>query len=47
VGPLATIAMTLIYYDVRVRKEGFDLQLMMATIEGGGQGAQIAASAQS
>jgi hypothetical protein len=47
VGPLATIALTLIYYDVRVRKEGFDLQLMMATIEGGGQGAQIAATTQS
>jgi hypothetical protein len=47
VGPLATIALTLVYYDQRVRKEGFDLQLMMATIEGGGQGAQIAATAQS
>lgn len=47
VGPLATIALTLIYYDQRVRKEGFDLQLMMATIEGGGQGAQVAAAAQS
>lgn len=47
VGPLATIALTLIYYDVRVRKEGFDLQLMMSTIEGGGQGAQIAATTQS
>ena len=46
VGPLATIAGTLIYYDQRVRKEGFDLQLMMATIEGGGQGAQIAATTQ-
>jgi hypothetical protein len=47
VGPLATIALTLIYYDQRVRKEGFDLQLMMATIEGGGRGAQVAAGAQS
>jgi hypothetical protein len=47
VGPLATIALTLVYYDQRVRKEGFDLQLMMSTIEGGGQGAQIAATAQS
>jgi hypothetical protein len=46
VGPLATIALTLVYYDQRVRQEGFDLQLMMATIEGGGQGAQIAATAQ-
>lgn len=32
VGPLLTIALTLIYYDQRVRKEGFDLQLMMATL---------------
>ncbi len=34
-GPLITIAFTLIYYDQRVRKEGFDLQLMMSTLEGG------------
>ncbi len=33
VGPLGTIALTLIYYDLRVRKEGFDLQLMMATLQ--------------
>ena len=33
VGPLATIALTLIYYDQRVRKEGFDLQLMMANLD--------------
>jgi hypothetical protein len=36
VGPLATIAITLIYYDQRVRKEGFDLQLMMSTLESAG-----------
>jgi len=35
VGPLATIALTLIYYDERVRKEGFDLQLMMASLQSG------------
>ncbi len=35
VGPLLEIAFTLIYYDERVRKEGFDLQLMMLTLEGG------------
>jgi hypothetical protein len=35
VGPLATIAITLIYYDERVRKEGFDLQLMMAALQPG------------
>ena len=33
VGPLLTIALTLLYYDERVRKEGFDLQLMMANLE--------------
>lgn len=31
-GPIATIAMALIYYDERVRKEAFDLQLMMDAI---------------
>jgi len=36
-GPLLTIAFTLIYYDQRVRKEGFDLQLMMSTLEAGTQ----------
>jgi hypothetical protein len=33
VGPLGTIAFSLIYYDERVRKEAFDLQLMMMTID--------------
>lgn len=33
VGGLAIIALTLIYYDQRVRKEGFDLQLMMASLQ--------------
>jgi hypothetical protein len=33
VGPLLTIALTLLYFDNRVRKEGFDLQLMMATLQ--------------
>jgi hypothetical protein len=28
-GPLLTIALTLAYYDARVRKEALDLQLMM------------------
>ncbi|HKD81371.1 MAG TPA: hypothetical protein VKH81_16875 [Candidatus Angelobacter sp.] len=28
-GPIATIALVLVYYDQRVRKEAFDLQLMM------------------
>ena len=30
--PIATIALSLIYYDERVRKEAFDLQLMMEAI---------------
>jgi len=34
VSPLATIAMSLVYYDERVRKEAFDLQLMMAALDG-------------
>lgn len=34
-GPLLTIAMSLIYYDLRVRKEGFDLEHMMAQLDGG------------
>jgi len=31
-GPIATIAMALVYYDERVRKEAFDLHLMMDAI---------------
>jgi hypothetical protein len=33
VGPLATIAFSLVYYDERVRKEAFDLQLMMTSLD--------------
>jgi hypothetical protein len=33
VGALGTIAFSLVYYDERVRKEAFDLQLMMSTID--------------
>jgi len=44
VGPLLTIALTLIYYDQRVRKEGFDLQLMMATLQPGSESAAAAAA---
>ena len=32
-GPLATIGLSLLYYDERVRKEAFDLQLMLASLE--------------
>ncbi|MDR0842878.1 MAG: glycerophosphoryl diester phosphodiesterase membrane domain-containing protein [Acidobacteriota bacterium] len=31
--PLLAIAMSLIYYDQRVRKEGFDLQVMLSSLE--------------
>lgn len=32
-GPLATIGIALVYYDERVRKEAFDLQFMMASLD--------------
>jgi hypothetical protein len=32
IGPLLTIALTLLYYDGRVRKEALDLELMMASL---------------
>jgi hypothetical protein len=32
-GPLATIGLSLLYYDERVRKEAFDLQLMMSSLD--------------
>jgi hypothetical protein len=35
ITPLTAIALALIYYDERVRKEGFDLQYMMAAIDVG------------
>jgi len=36
-GPLATIGMSLLYYDERVRKEAFDLQLMMSSLDAAAQ----------
>ncbi len=33
VGALATIAFSVVYYDQRVRKEAFDLQFMMSTLD--------------
>ncbi|MBV9088233.1 MAG: glycerophosphoryl diester phosphodiesterase membrane domain-containing protein [Acidobacteriaceae bacterium] len=32
-GAIATIALSLMYYDERVRKEAFDIQLMMAALD--------------
>lgn len=43
-GPLLTIALTLIYYDQRVRKEGFDLQLMMAALQSSPEAAAASAT---
>ncbi len=31
-GPLLTISLSLMYYDLRVRKEGFDLQFMLSSL---------------
>lgn len=42
-GPIVTIALALLYYDERVRKEAFDLQLMMEAM--GQQQASHAAAA--
>jgi hypothetical protein len=41
VGPLLPIAISLVYYDARVRHEGFDLQLMMATMDGSAAGESV------
>lgn len=38
VSPLMTIGFSLLYYDERVRKEAFDLQHMMATLDEGQAG---------
>jgi hypothetical protein len=35
-GPLATIGISLLYYDERIRKEAFDLQLMMSSLDAPG-----------
>jgi hypothetical protein len=32
-GPLLTIGLSLLYYDLRIRKEGFDLQVMLASLD--------------
>ncbi len=35
VGPLATVALSLVYYDERVRKEAFDIQYLMEAVASG------------
>jgi hypothetical protein len=42
-GPIATVALALVYYDQRVRKEAFDLQILMEAV--GQQPQQQAAAA--
>jgi hypothetical protein len=44
VTPILTISLSLMYYDERVRKEAFDIQLMMSAL-GEGQGGSAAATA--
>jgi hypothetical protein len=46
-GPLLIIALALHYYDARVRKEGYDLQLMMANLDRASEGAGMPSSAAS
>ena len=43
VAPLLTIALSLTYYDERVRKEAFDMQFMMAAIDRSAIASQAAA----
>ena len=43
-GPITTIALVLVYYDQRVRKEAFDLQLMMESATQPGPAAAAAAA---
>ena len=43
-GPIATVALSLVYYDERVRKEAFDLQMMMGATQDPVAGAASAAS---
>ncbi|HWX54193.1 MAG TPA: hypothetical protein VN176_06335 [Verrucomicrobiae bacterium] len=43
--PVGIIAISLLYYDQRVRKEAFDLQLMMQALEGPVQGIRNAPAA--
>jgi hypothetical protein len=32
ISPIGTIAMILFYYDIRIRKEGFDLQMLASSL---------------
>lgn len=45
-GPIATIAMALVYFDERVRKEAYDLQVMMASLDSPSPSATAASNSQ-
>ena len=32
VSPLSLIALTLVYYDLRIRKEAFDIEMLAASL---------------
>jgi len=44
IGPLLTISLSLAYYDARVRKEAFDLQMMMSAIDASRPGSSAVAA---
>jgi len=44
VGPVMTIAFSLLYYDQRVRKEAFDIEHMISTLQSAGTPASAAAA---
>lgn len=44
VGPVMTIAFSLLYYDQRVRKEAFDIEHMMSTLQRTGVPSAVAAA---
>jgi hypothetical protein len=35
-APIGAIAMTLVYYDLRIRKEGFDMDMLRKQLETAG-----------
>jgi hypothetical protein len=43
-GPIMIIGLALLYYDIRIRKEGLDLQLMMEALDGAPDLAPVPAS---
>jgi hypothetical protein len=43
-APLIMIALVFLYYDVRVRKEGYDLQVLMASLDQGPRQAGLSAA---